>query len=139
LNKKSLGKDLSSTEYMNLGNSYKNIKDYKNADSAYIKVIEKSPSFANAYLNRAIVNLAMDTATPPQYLAKPHFEIYLTKVDMADPKAKNGLMNALEYLGSEAWKNTKDFTKAKEYYTKLQTLDPENAAAKAFYASPAGK
>ncbi len=139
LNKKSLGKDLTSTEYMNLGNSYKNIKDYKNADSAYIKVIEKSPSFANAYLNRAIVNLAMDTTTPPQYLAKPHFEIYLTKVDMADPKAKNGLMNALEYLGSDAWKNAKDFTKAKEYYTKLQALDPENAAAKAFYASPAGK
>ena len=104
-----------------------------------MKVIEKSPSFANAYLNRAIVNLAMDTMVPSQYLAKPHFENYLTKVDMADPKAKNGLMNALEYLGGEAWKNTKDFVKAKEYYTKLQTLDAENAAAKAFYSSAAGK
>ena len=138
-NKKLLGKDLSSTEYMNLGNSYKNLKKYPDADSAYMKVIEKSPSFANAYLNRAIVNLAMDTTLPSQYLAKPHFENYLTKVDMADPKAKNGLMNALEYLGGEAWKNTKDFIKAKEYYTKLQTIDPENAAAKAFYASAAGK
>jgi tetratricopeptide (TPR) repeat protein len=138
-NKKSLGKDLSSTEYMNLGNSYKNLKRYIDADSAYMKVIEKSPSFANAYLNRAIVNLAMDTMVPSQYLAKPHFENYLTKVDMADLKAKNGLMNALEYLGGEAWKNTKDFVKAKEYYTKLQTLDAENAAAKAFYSSAAGK
>jgi hypothetical protein len=28
---------------------------------------------------------------------------------------------------------------SKEYYTKLQTLDAENAAAKAFYSSAAGK
>ena len=133
-----MGKDLSATEYNNLGNSYKNLKDFQNADGAYAKVAEKSPSFANAYLNRAVVNASMDPGNT-QYLAKPHFEAYLSKVDFADAKNANNIKMALEYLGSEAWKNTKDIVKAKEYYTKLKELDAENAAQKAFFASPDGK
>lgn len=136
--KMAMGKELSSTEYNNLGNSYKNIKDYVNADSSYIKVAEKSPSFANSYLNRAVVNAAMDPDNT-KFLAKPHFEMYLSKVDMADAKNLTNIKMALEYLGSEAWKNSKDIEKAKGYYTKLKELDPENAAQKAFFASPQGK
>jgi tetratricopeptide (TPR) repeat protein len=138
LKKIAMGKDLSATEYNNLGNSYKNLKDFQNADGAYAKVAEKSPSFANAYLNRAVVNASMDPGNT-QYLAKPHFEAYLSKVDFADAKNANNIKMALEYLGSEAWKNTKDIVKAKEYYTKLKELDAENAAQKAFFASPDGK
>jgi tetratricopeptide (TPR) repeat protein len=138
LKKIAMGKDLSATEYNNLGNSYKNLKDFQNADGAYAKVAEKSPSFANAYLNRAVVNASMDPGNT-LYLAKPHFEAYLSKVDFADAKNVNNIKMALEYLGSEAWKNTKDIVKAKEYYTKLKELDAENAAQKAFFASPDGK
>ena len=138
-NKKiAMGKDLSATEYNNLGNSYKNLKDFVSADLAYTKVAEKSPSFANSYLNRAIVNASMDPDNT-KFLAKPHFETYLSKVDMADPKNLTNIKMALEYLGSEAWKNSKDIEKAKGYYTKLKELDPENAAQKAFFASPQGK
>ncbi len=138
-NKKiAMGKDLSATEYNSLGNCFKNLKDFQSADMAYSKVIEKSPSYANAYLNRAIVNASMDTTTPTKYLAKPFFETYLSKVDMTDAKNVNSIKMTLEYLGSEAWKNTKDIPKAKEYYTKLKELDPENAAQKAFFASPQG-
>lgn len=138
LKKAAMGKDLSATEYNYLGNSYKNLKDYASADAAYTKVCEKSPNFANAYLNRAIVNAAIDS-TQTLFLAKPHFEAFLTKVDMADAKNLNTIKMALEYLGSEAWKNSKDIVKAKEYYTKLKELDAENAAQKAFFASPQGK
>ena len=95
LNKKlSSSGDLSSTEFMNLGNAYMQTKDFTSADLTYAKVSEKSPSYANAYLARAKANAAMDT-TNTTYAAKPHFENYLSKVDKADPKTKNSLVLTL--------------------------------------------
>jgi tetratricopeptide (TPR) repeat protein len=113
-------------------------KDFVTADSSYVKVIEKSPNYANAYLNRGKANAAQDPENKT-WAGKPFFELYLSKVDMADAKAKNGIMLAYEYLGAEAWKGVKNNEKATEYYTKLKELDPENAAAKAFFTKAPGK
>jgi len=136
--KLSAGKDLSATEYMNMGNAYMQLKDFISADSSYVKVVEKSPNYANAYLNRGKANAAQDPESKT-WAGKPFFEMYLTKVDFTDAKAKNGIMLAYEYLGAEAWKGVKNNEKATEYYTKLKELDPENAAAKAFFTKAPGK
>lgn len=132
------GKDLSSTEYMNMGNAYLQMKDYPAADLSFTKVNEKSPNYANGYLGRGKANAALDPDNKT-WAGKPFFETYLTKVDLADAKSKNGLILSYQYLGGEAWTGSKNIDKAKEYYTKLKDLDPENAAAKAFFASPQGK
>jgi Tfp pilus assembly protein PilF len=136
--------NLNATEFYELGRAYYfGPKDYKMADSCFKAVSEKAPDFAMAYFWRGRSNLKLDIA-PTKYLAKPYYEKFLESLTEEEKVAANQKANQIEaskYLGDYYVnsKEGKDYAKAKIFWKTVQTLEPTDAQAKAFFASPAGK
>ncbi len=110
------------------------------ADTAFSRLCQASPNFPAGYYWRGKVNIQLDPKNE-LWLAKPFFEKYLTLVkpeERATPSNKENVIIACEYLGYYQLK-MKDNVKSKEYWTIVQTLDPNNEKAKAFFKSPEGK
>jgi tetratricopeptide (TPR) repeat protein len=112
------------------------------ADTAFANVARLSPTYAIAYFWRGSANIHLDTKDETG-AAKPHYEKGLSLVkpeERASPGNKSKVIEACLYLGSHyAFSKEKDLAKAKEYFTIVKELDPNNKAAKDFFASPAGK
>ncbi|HXB39868.1 MAG TPA: tetratricopeptide repeat protein [Bacteroidia bacterium] len=110
------------------------------ADTAFSKLCQASPNFPTGYFWRGKASINIDPKNE-LFLAKPHFEKALSLVkpeERALPTNKDNVIIACEYLGYYYLK-MKDNVKAKEYWTIVQTLDPNNEKAKAFFKSPEGK
>lgn len=110
------------------------------ADTAFSKLCQLSPNFPAGYYWRGKANMQLDPKSD-LWLAKPHLEKYLSLVkpeERALPANKENVIISCEYLGYYYVK-TKDFTKAKEYWTIVKDLDPNNEKQKAFFKSPEGK
>lgn len=115
-----------STDYFYIGNSYMMLKKYPEAEAAFAKLTEISPTYLYAWQQRAkIAELGdpeLKTGT-----AKPFHEkvIEIGKADEAKNKA--GLLAANKYLGAYYVYLTTDYPKALEYYKEALRLDPTNA------------
>ncbi len=111
-------------DYMQVGRAYYNGEKYKTADSVFSAVIKKSPDYLPAYVYTARTYSKMDPDTKLG-LAKPKFEKLLSIA--AKDSLKNGseMMEAMRYLGFYNMENG-NYTKAKEYYTRMINLDPQN-------------
>jgi tetratricopeptide (TPR) repeat protein len=119
---------LTPADYYLLGlNSYYGTK-YAKADSAFARVNELKPDYADAYYWRGNCNSAMD----PDYkdtLAKVNYERYVALVESQPDKYKKNLITSYEYLGSYAVQKDDNAT-AKAYYNKILSLDPQNTRVK---------
>lgn len=130
-------------DYVYLGLSYYLTKQFVAADTAFKTVIMVSPELTVAYKYRAKSNVQIDTSSKLG-LAKPH---YLKMVDLITSKPENltrssyvrDLIEAYEYLGAFYFLVAKDYSKSKDYFSRLTALDSTNKKAKAFFASPEGK
>ncbi|PWK27425.1 hypothetical protein LV89_01738 [Arcicella aurantiaca] len=96
------------------------------ADSMYAKAIGINEKFAPFHLYRARTNSYVDY-TGTKWLAVPHYEKFLTVVDMAKAN-KDQLYESYKYLAGYHINVTKDLVKAQEYVDKavaIKTDDPD--------------
>lgn len=119
---------VTAADYYLLGlNSYFSAR-YTKSDSAFARVNELKPDYADAYYWRGNCNAAMD----PDYkdtLARYNYERYISLTESQPEKYKKNLIVSYEFLGSFAIQ--KDDTKAaKLYFNKIVAIDPQNTRAK---------
>ncbi len=94
------------------------------ADSMYAKAIAINDKFAPFHLYRARTNSYIDY-TGTKWLAVPHFEKFLTVVDMAKAN-KEQLYDAYRYLAGYNSIVTKDMVKVQENVDKAVAIKPED-------------
>ena len=103
----------------NLATSYKDLKEYKNAEMAYKRLIAFSPGSVDAY--RKLADLYLIPQVNKKDRVIPTLEIGLQAVPNAP--------DLLSYL-AVYYKDEKDYIKAIEYYEKLLKVYPGNEAAR---------
>ncbi|MCU7499255.1 MAG: tetratricopeptide repeat protein [Bacteroidota bacterium] len=132
LKEKTSGKPLKVVEYFNLGQAYYKMSNFKMADTTYAKMIALSPDQPIGYYYRALSNAQLDPESE-QGLAKPHYEKFIDVVTKMAPdqqaKYKNHLIEAYSYLGYFYYLK-KDNATSRQFWIKVQELDPENKQAK---------
>lgn len=124
------GKGVSSTDYFNLGKAYSLYKEYFKADSAFAKVTELLPDWANGYLRRAKVNSNIDSLSE-EGRAKPFYDKYLELAlpDTANfSKNKADIVEAYRYLGYYYYKQ-KQIKESKEIWRKVLEIIPNDKQA----------
>ncbi len=132
-------KNLSGQDYFEMGRAYYfGPKDFVKSDSCFSKVTQAIPTFATAYFWRGKANVQQDLKNE-KWLAKPHYEKALTLVKPEERMGvKLNVIEASEYLGYY-YLVMKDNAKAKDYFTIVKDLDPNNKKQIEFFKSPAGK
>jgi tetratricopeptide (TPR) repeat protein len=132
-------------ELYELGRAYYFSKtpNYELADSNFAQLTRLAPNFLGGYYWRARANFKMDDQTNKLWLPKVHYEAFIAKLkpeDLTNSAQKNYIMEASKYLG-DYYVNSpeKNKEKAIENWTRVQTLDPNDKQAKAFFDSPLGK
>lgn len=126
---------MSAADYYNLGRAYYfGPKDYVNADKANLKVVTLVPDYSMGYFWRARANVQLDLKKET-WAAYAHYDKFLSllKEEEIAGQYKSYAIEALKYLG-DYYVNSpaKDLVKAKEVWTKVSTLDPNDKQAKAF-------
>lgn len=102
------------------------------ADSAYSKVLQRSPTTEQALLYRAKIQRLSDP-DDSKGLGVPLYEKFVELVTVTRPEKaatasnKRNLLDAYTYLGSVAARRDRDNAKALEYFNKGLALDPSNA------------
>lgn len=126
-NKINKAKNYTAADYFGLGRSFYFSKQYGKADTAFSKLLEMKADYALGYLYRGKSN----NINPEKDYAKaqPFYEKYV-ELAANDPKAsKRDLTEAYSFLAYCAIQKD-DKVKAKEFYQKVLTVDPENKQAK---------
>lgn len=103
-------------------------KEYAKSDSAYAKLLELKPDYADGYYWRGAIAAGLD----PNFkttAAKDFWEKYLSLTEATPEKYKKNLISTYNNLGVY-YIQTDNNAKAKEYYNKTLTLDPDNKEAK---------
>jgi tetratricopeptide (TPR) repeat protein len=111
-------------DYMQLGRWYLNAENYKAADSVFAEVLKKNPKMVEAYVFDARTFSKME-GDPKVGTARPKFEKLLEVAATDSVKNQDAMMEAYQYLAYHYMQND-NYLKAKEYYTKMTTLDPAN-------------
>ena len=111
-------------DYMQLGRWYYNGEKYKTADSVFSIVIKMDPGYLEAYVYTARTYSKMEADTKVG-LARPKFEAVIEKAGLDSVKYGRELMEAYGYLGDHYTQN-ENFTRAKYYYNRMISLDPNN-------------
>jgi len=128
---------LSATEQFELGRAYFfGPKDYLKSDSAFIKLLELSPTYTPGYYWRARVAYQLDP-TKANWMAKPYLEKVIEMVKPEERSAgpnKTMVMEAAKYMG-DYYVNSKekDIAKARTFWTIVEQLDPADKQAAAFF------
>jgi tetratricopeptide (TPR) repeat protein len=107
-----------------IAKSYYQLADYKNAEIAYGKVIEKQPDNIQAYNLQARAVTYLD----PNFelgLAEPKFKLLLEKIGTDTTKYMNEMQESFHYLGYYNMQK-KDYSEAKSWFKKIFNLDPAN-------------
>ncbi len=111
-------------ELMRIGRTYYTGEKYKSADSVFTAITNRFTDYIPAYLWIANTYTRMDPETT-MGLAKPKFE-KLLEVAKSDSIANSAaMMDALKYL-SYYYMMKDNFSKSKDYYTRMINLDPKN-------------
>jgi tetratricopeptide (TPR) repeat protein len=121
-------KPLSVADDYYLGLAYYYADKNIEADSAFARVLQITPDYANGHLMRARIGSALDTAEVKLYLAKEHYENYAKYAEVDKEKNKKNLLEAYNYL-AYYWVQQDDLEKAKLYYEMILALDPADANA----------
>lgn len=120
-------------EHVNLPDEQQktNVEKLQKASAALDNVIKLSPEALDAFLFKARVNQKIQTQESYQVMADAYGEyikIATAKGIPTDPKVKANLIEA--YSNAGAYYEVTDKAKAKEYFTKVLELDPNDAYAK---------
>ena len=107
---------------------------FVNADSAFSRLTQISPSWPIGYFWRGRANSYLDPKNE-KWLAKPHYEKLLSLIKPEERKGsfKSNVIEALEYFG-DYYVNIKDKIKADENWNAIKELDPTNEKAKFYFA-----
>ncbi|MCX6256171.1 MAG: carboxypeptidase-like regulatory domain-containing protein [Bacteroidia bacterium] len=111
-------------QYMRVGRAYYNGEKYKTADSVFNVVLKKSPNYLPAYIFIARTYSKMD----PDYklgLAKPKFEKFIDMAKADSAKNNAEIMEAFGYLSYYHMTND-NYSKSREYYSRMISLDPDS-------------
>lgn len=132
-------KNLSGQDYFEMGRAYYfGPKDFVKSDSCFSKLTQAIPTFATGYFWRGKANVQQDPKNE-KWLAKPHYEKALSLVKPEERSgSKTNVIEACEYLGYYHL-TIKDNAKAKEYFTIIKELDPNNKKQIEFFKSPQSK
>lgn len=126
-------KPLSNADVYWLGQSYYNSKQYPQADSSMAIVVTATPTYATGWWMRAKIANKIDTiSNDTVWAAKPFYEKYIDLVTVDSvTMAKNNKSNLLAayYYLAYYWVQQENFTKAKEYYTKILEIDATEETA----------
>jgi tetratricopeptide (TPR) repeat protein len=117
---------LNANDYFSMGRAYYFNKDFINADTCFGTVIKLQNTLPIGYLWRAKSSIQLDPDSKLG-LAKPYYEKYV-ELTTDTKKYLKELTEAYEYLGYY-YMLQKDNAKAKELWTKLKEIDPNNAKA----------
>ncbi len=111
-------------DYMRIGRAYYTGEKYKSADSLFSSVVAKNPTYVPAYVFIARTYSRMD---PDAKLgqAKPKFEKVLDIAKSDSLKYESEMMEAMVFLGYYHMMN-ENFSKSKDYYTRMINLDAGN-------------
>jgi tetratricopeptide (TPR) repeat protein len=129
---------LSAKENNDLGLAYfKGLKDFTKADEAFAKVVDSDSSYYPAHYYRARCALTFDP-TKEKWLAQPHYEKAFQCIKPEDRTKNNAnkamVMEASKYLGDfYATSASKDLKRARDYWTVVKELDPNDKQAAAFF------
>lgn len=130
--------------YYEGGNKQREKKDidalalFVKSDTCFSKLAQLSPTYSIAYFWRGKANVQQDLKNE-KWLAKSHFEKALSLVKPEEKASvKTNVIEACEYLGYH-YLMAKDNAKAKEYFTTIKELDPNNKKQIDFFKSPQGK
>lgn len=134
--KRSVSK-LNAVENFELGRAYYfGPKNYALADSAFCRVVDIDSTYAPAHFWTARSRFQFDLKNE-KWLAQPHYQKVIDLVkpeDRTKGPNKSMTIEAAKYLGDYYLNSTaKDLAKAKEMWTIVQTIDPADPQAKAFF------
>lgn len=129
---------LTASENFELGRAYFfGPKNYALADSAFSRLATASPTYAPAYFWRARVAYQFDPKNE-KWLAQPYHEKVIELIKPEDRMTGNNksmAMEAAKYLGDYYLNSpAKDIAKAKQFWTIVQEIDPNDVQAKAFFS-----
>lgn len=129
---------MTANDLYDFGRAYYLNNQYVESEQQFAKLIERAPSNSIGYFWSARAKDKQDVADVKvrKYLAKDMYETYLTKLTEEEKaKAKSNMIEASKYLGDYYVnsKEGKDLAKAKVYWTTVQTLEPNDPQAKAFF------
>jgi len=125
LNKKIAKGNAETNDYMMLGKTYYQLKQYNKADSVFSQVAAKDPKNVEAYVWMANTAASIDPESKSG-LAKPKYDLVIQAALTDTAKYKNDLMNAYNYMASYYLKTKKDNEQTKNYAQKIINLDPSN-------------
>jgi tetratricopeptide (TPR) repeat protein len=111
-------------DYMRIGRAFYSGERYKSADSVFTIVVTKSPAYVPGYLFISRTYSKMDPDTKLG-LAKPKFEKLIDVAKSDSSKYESEMMEAFGYLSYYNMMND-NYTKAKEYYNRMITLNSNN-------------
>lgn len=115
-----------SADFYNLGKVLYSNKNYMEADSAFSKVTELSPSWPYGHIYRGRT-LSQEDSMFTTNAALPHYQkfIELTSVDEASiTKYSRELIESNSYI-AVSYLRQKDFKKSLEYWNKVLAIDPK--------------
>lgn len=115
-------------DYYTVGRYYYYARQFGKADTAFMKVSELKPDYADAYLQRGNTNAFIDPDANTT-VAKGCYEKYLAIEEASANKNNKGIVEAYIYLGKYAIKKD-DNASAKSYFEKVLAIDPNNTSAK---------
>lgn len=122
-------------DYIYLGLSYYQTKQFALSDSSFKKVLSVNPDMILANKWRAKANVQLDPDSKLA-LAKPHYEKVVALI-LAAPesleKNKKDLIEAYEYLVSYHLIIVKEIEIATDYINKIKELDPNNKKIEPFF------
>lgn len=117
---------LNANDYFSMGRAYFFNQDYMNADTCFGTVIKLQNTLPIGYYWRARTSNKLDP-DGKLGLAKPYYEKYV-ELNTDTKKFMKEITEAYEYLGYY-YMLQKDNVKAKELWTKLKEIDPNNSKA----------
>lgn len=114
----------SEENYLQIGKSYYQGKDYDKAEEVFNEMNTKFPNYIPAYLWNANNSVAKDPDSKLG-LARDKFITLIAQASKDSVKYSNEIFDALRYLGYNSLQSN-NYDKAKAYYTRMLNLDPNN-------------
>jgi tetratricopeptide (TPR) repeat protein len=111
-------------DYMQVGRAYYNGERYQSADSIFNVILKTSPDYLPAYIWIARTYSKMDPDTK-MGLAKPKFEKVIEVAKTDSVKNAADMIEAFGYLSYFSMISD-NYAKAKDYYSRMINLEPNN-------------